>query len=322
MGFQRTDIQRNAYENNILNLEKRYYELILEVIQSPDFKQDLLLIEKEIKDNYPEYRDIWDLKNKIKVPAERLTRHHIYIQWHNIIRGIYPSPVSSDLGIKTNDAVICIDLKTIDTHGNSGDISSTAVENNQTSFDNRNYPYIPTTSNLKSIDHYSRLPVLTYVIKIIYTDNGYSFNLSREDYPTIVVACIPNGEISKLFDYNIIENFKTYNYYSQRDGDYYISIPIPAGLTNSEQDQYVENYCLLESDRDYTKVQIGSKPAYLDLATRILWWKTSERNTKVIRPVKSGGSVRFSNEILKNRYDSSNRPWLGYKEFTLEPPLL
>ena len=322
MGLQRTDILRNAYENNVLNLEKKYYELILGVIHSPGFKQDLLLIEKEIKDNYPEYRDIWDLKNKIKVPAERLTRHHIYIQWHNIIRGIYPSPVSSDLGIKTDDAVICIDLKTIDTHGNSGDISSTAVENNQTSFDNRNYPYIPTTSNLKSIDHYSRLPVLTYVIKIIYTDNGYSFSLSREVYPTIVVACIPNGEISKLFDYNIIENFKTYNYYSQRDGDYFISIPIPAGLTSSEQDQFVENYCLVESERDYTKVQIGTKPAYLDLATRILWWKTSERNAKVIRPVKSGGSVRFSNEILKNRYDSLNRAWLGYKEFVLEPALL
>lgn len=322
MGLQRTDIQRNAYENNILNLEKKYFELILEVIQSSEFKQDLLLIEKEIKDNYAEYRDIWDLKNKIKVPAERLTRHHIYTKWHDIIKGIYPSPVSSDVGIKTDDAVICIDLKTIDTHGNSGDTSSTAVENNQTSFNNRNYPYIPTISNLKSIDHYSRLPVLTYIIKIIYTDNSYNFSLSREDYPTIVVTCIPNGEISKLFDYNIIENFKTYNYYSQRDGDYFVSIPIPSGLTNSEQDQFVENFCLVESERDYTKVRIGTKPAYLDLATRILWWKTSERNTKVIRPVKSGGSVRFSNEILKRRYDESNRAWLGYIEFVLEPPLL
>lgn len=71
MGLQQTDIMRNAYENNILNLEKKYFKLILEEIQSSDFKQDLLLIEKEIKDNYAEYRDIWDLKNKIKVPAER-----------------------------------------------------------------------------------------------------------------------------------------------------------------------------------------------------------------------------------------------------------
>lgn len=322
MGLQRIDIPRNAYENNVLNLEEKYFNLILDVIKSHNFKQDLLLIEKEIKDNYAEYRDIWHLKNKIKIPAERLTRHHIYTQWHDIIRGIYPSPVSSDLGIKTDDAVICIDLKTIDTHGNSGDISSTAVENNQTSFNNRNYPYIPTTSNLKSIDHYSRLPVLTFIVKVIYTDNNYNFSLSREDFPTIIVTCIPNGEISNLFDYNIIENFKTYNYYSKRDGDYFVSIPIPSGLTNSEQDRFVENYCLIESERDYSKVKIGTKPAYLDLATRILWWKTSEKKANVIRPVKSGGSVRFSNEILKKRYNSSNIAWFGYTEFVLGSPLL
>lgn len=322
MGRQNVGLQRNTYENNILDLEKKYYNLILEVIQSSAFKYDLLLIEKEIKDNYSEFRDIWDLKNKIKVPAERLTRHHIYIQWHSIIRGIYPSPVSSDLGIKTDDAIICIDLKTLDTHSNSGDISSTAVEKNQTSFNNKNYPYIPTISNLKSIDHYSRLPVLTYVIKIIYTDNNYSFCLSREAFPTIVLACIPNGEISRLFDFNIIDNFKTYHYYNHRNGDYYAPIPIKAGLSNIEEDAFVENYCIHESGRDYAKVQIGNKPAFIDLATRVLWWKTSEKNKKVIRAVKSGGSVRFSNQILKERYDSRNEAWLGYQEFILDDPIL
>jgi hypothetical protein len=321
MSKQNTTIARNAYENNILNLEKKYYALILEVVQSTAFKNDLLLIEKEIKDNYPEYRDIWKIKNKIKVPAERLTRHHIYKQWHNIIKGIYPSPVSSDLGIKTDDAIICIDLKTLDTHSNSGDVSSTAVEKNQTSFDNGNYPYVPTESNLKSIDHYSSLPVLTYIVKIIYTDDNYSFKLSREHYPTIVATCIPNGEISKLFENNIIENFKTYDYYTKKDGDYYKPKPIPDGLTSERENAYVEHYCLEESLNDFTKVDINGKPAFLDLSRRILWWKTSRSNSKVIGAVKSGGSVRFYNVILKERYDSDNNPWLGYQEFLLEPPL-
>lgn len=321
MGRQNNNIRRDDYENNILELEKKYFNLILNVIQSDTFKNDLLLVEKEIRDNYPEYRDVWDLKNKLKVPAERLTRHHIYTQWHDLIKGIYPSPVSSDIGLRTEDAVVCIDLKTLDTHGNSGDISSTAVEKNQTSFDNKNYPYIPTSSNLKSIDHYSRLPVLTYIVKIIYTDNNYSFCLSRENYPTVIVTCIPNGQISKLFDFNIIENFKTYDYYTQRYGDYYASVSIPKGLSNEEQDKFVENYCLIESERNYAKVMIGSKPAYLDLATRILWWKTSESNNKVIRAVKSGSSVRFSNDILKERYDSNGNPWEGYFEFTLSERL-
>lgn len=322
MGEQQIDISRNVYENNILDLEKKYFNLILKIIQSEGFKEDLLLVEKEIKDNYPEFRDIWHLKNKIKVPAERLMRHHVYIQWHDIIRGIYPSPVSSDLGIKMDDAIICIDLKTIDTDGNSGDISSTAVENNQTSFNNKNYSYIPTASNLKSIDHYSRLPVLTYIIKIIYTDDKYSFCLSRDLFPTIILACIPNGEISKLFNFDIIENFKTYNYYTPRDGECYESIPIPLNLLSSEENDFVEDYCLNKSGEEFTKVNInGTKPAFYNLKTRVLWWKTSEKNMSVIRAVKSGGSVRFSNEILKNRYDSLNEPWIGYYEFTLDSPV-
>jgi hypothetical protein len=77
-----------------------------------------------------------------------------------------------------DDAVICIHVKTIDIKGNHRDIKSTSVEKNQTSFVNENYPIIPTAANLKSIDHYSRFPVLTFIIKVIYTDDNYSFSLS------------------------------------------------------------------------------------------------------------------------------------------------
>ena len=321
MGKQNVSIPRNSYENTILDMEHKYFDLILKVVQSEEFKKDLLLIEKEIKDNYQEYRNTWALKNKIKVPTERLFRHHIYIQWHKLIKGIYPSPVSSDVGIKTDDAIICIDLKTLDTIGNSNDIFSTTVERNQTSFNNRKYPYITTLSNLKAIDHYSGVPVLTYIVKIIYTDNSYSFKLCRQDYPTIIVTCIPNGEISKLFDYNIIENFKTYDYYSERDGEYYKPVLIPPGLNNHQVNEYVRNYCLIESDRNYVETMINSKPAYLDIATRVLWWKTSDKKIKMIRAVKCGSSIRFSNAILKERYDSSNNNWDGYVNFILDAPL-
>jgi len=319
MGAQRTDIQRNDYENKILDLEKKYYELILKVILSNEFKEDLLLIEKEIKDNYPEFRDLWDLKNKIKVPAERIVSHHIYMQWNEIITGIYPSPVSSDIGFKVEDAIICIDVKTIDTHGNSGDISSTQVEKNQTSFSNKNYPYIPTASNLKSIDHYSRLPVLTYIVKIIYTDDSYSFKLSRNDYPSMVLTCIPNGEISKLFEYNIIENFKTYDYYSTTNGKQFDAIIIPDELTGNDLEEYMDHVCVVE--RNYVKTSIGAKLAYYDMLSRTLWWKTSMSKKSVIRAVKCGSSVRFSNAILKERYDSKNISWNGYIETTLPKPL-
>lgn len=319
MGNQDNNIVRNNYENKILDMEKKYFLKILSIIQSANFINDLLLIEKEIKDNYPEFRDIWDLKNKIKVPAERLVRHHLYIQWHSEIKGIYPSPVSSDVGIRMEDAVICVDVKTIDTNGNSGDIKSTQVEKNQTSFVNKNYPYIPTVSNLKSIDHYSRLPVLTFVIKIIYTDNSYSFILSRDKYPSIVLTCIPNGEISKLFDFNIIDNFKTYDYYSKQDDVRLDAIEIPKSLKGDEIEQFMDEECV--NKRNFQKTSIGSKVAYYDMVTRTLWWKTSYNKKAVIRAVKSGSTVRFNNSILKDRYDSNGNPWDGYIETQLPKPI-
>jgi hypothetical protein len=321
MGHQNNNVVRNDFENKILDMEKKYFHKLMNIIQSVAFTNDLLLIEKEIKDNYPEFRDIWDLKNKIKVPAERIVRHHIYTQWYSDIKGIYPSPVSSDVGIRMEDAVICVDVKTLDTVGNSGDIKSTSVEKNQTSFSNKHYPYILAVSNLKSIDHYSRLPVLTFTVKIIYTDDNYSFKLSRDNYPSVVLVCIPNGEISKLFDYNIIENFKTYDYYSEKDGTKFESIKIPTSLkTNTDVEQFMDKVCISERNFHKTKVS-GLKTAYYDPETRTIWWKTSQNNKPVIRAVKSGSSVRFSNSILQDRYDSNGVSWNGYIEIQLPNPL-
>ncbi|TYR72590.1 hypothetical protein FZC79_22195 [Rossellomorea vietnamensis] len=321
MGYQKKHIVRNDFENKILDIEKKYFNKLLKIIQSESFIDDLLLIEKEIKDNYPEFRDIWDLKNKLKVPAERLVTHHIYMQWHSEIKGIYPSPVSSDVGIRMKDAVICVDMKTIDTDGNSGDIKSTSVEKNQTSFSNKNYPYVPMQANLKSIDHYSRLPVLTFVIKLIYTDDKYSFKLNRNKYPSIVLTCIPNGEISKLFDFNIVDNVKTYDYFSKKDGEHFEPIQIPSTLKTREAiETYMDKVCI--DDRKFNRANLGgSKLAYYNTATRTLWWQTTESRKKVIRAVKSGSSVRFSNKTLKARYDSTDEPWEGYIEMHLPEPI-
>lgn len=313
MSKQSTSIQRNEYENNILDLEKKYFEIIKSVVMHDDFKRDLSLIEKEISDNYTKFDDLWNLKNKIKVPAERVVRHHLYVKMVDLIKGIFPSPLSSDFGIRTEDAVVCIDIKTIDTNGNEGDLRATSVEKNQTSFDNKNYPYIKIPANLNAVDDYSRLPVLTYVVKIVYTDNGYSFKLCRDNFPSMVLTCIPNGKIAKLFDYNIVANCKTYDYYNVRnDGVDYA----PIELTEAEKNNnaLIDAKCLA---RGFAKLNNFSKPAYYDSKTKCLWWKTSFANKSVIAPVKSGSSVRFLNEILKDRYDSKNQPWQGYIEWNI-----
>ncbi|WP_195979960.1 hypothetical protein [Clostridium butyricum] len=321
MSFQDITIARNTMENTILDLEKKYFSIISNVLTSNDFVNDLLLIEKEIRENYPKFKDTWDLKNKLKIPAERLVRHHIYTQLNNLITGIYPSPISSDLGIKLQDTVLCIDVKTVDTVGNKVDITSTQVEKNQISFQNTNHPYITTKSNLESIDHYSRLPVLTYVVKIIYNDDDYSFSLSRMQHPSLVLACIPNGEISKLFNNDIIYNFKTYDYYTEKDNPCFKEIIVPPTCkTPQDQNLFVQDYCV--NQMNFSEIKVNkSKSAYYDATKRVIWWLTSINNKKVIRAVKSGSTARLSNEVLKKRYDSHNNIWDGYIEMPIPNPL-
>lgn len=324
MAKQNETILRTSMQNTILDLEKKYFAKIESIFCSEAFINDLLLIEKEIRENYPKFKDTWELKNKIKVPAERVIRHHVYMQLSNEICGIYPSPISSDFGVKMDDCVLCIDAKTLDTVGNAGDIKATAAEPNQVSFDNSRHKYIPTLSNLESIDHYSRLPVLTFIVKIIYTDNNYSFTLARGEHPSIVLTCLPNGELSNLFDKDIIQNFKTYDYYSEKDSEEFTPHYVPSSCSSkAEKDEYTKSYCV--EQRSFLPIEIelehGTKQAYFDSANRCLWWLTSLRNKAVVMAVKNGSSMRFSNDILKQRFDSSNEPWDGYKEYQLPDPL-
>lgn len=324
MPNQNLSVQKTEMQNKILELEKKYFTILENVFTSQAFIDDLLLVEKEIRENYPKFQNTWNLKNKIKIPAERLVRHHVYTKLHDIITSVYPSPISSDLGIMTDDCVICIDVKTIDTVGNSVDISSTQVEPNQVSFQNTNHKYIQTVSNLESIDHYSRRPVLTYVIKIIYTDDNYSFKLSRSDKPSLVLACIPNGELSNLFDNDIIKNFKTYSYYTEADKPCFSSKLIPAQYDTPEKRRdYVEDYCVntLNFPKTIVETDNRSKNAYFDVVNRCLWWETSINKKPAIRAVKSGSTARLSNEILKDRFDSKNNSWIGYKHLPIPDAL-
>jgi len=315
MSNQNICISRDAFQNKILNLEKKYFNILYNVINSNSFKDDLLAIEKEMKTNYGEYKLTWKSVNKINIMTERLIYHNIYTQLTEIIKGIYPSPISSDLGVRTDECILCIDAKTINYKTNKGDISSTQLENNQCSFNNKNYIGIQTKANLKATDYFHEieLPVLTFIIKIIYYDDGHSFKLNKNNsFPTIVLTCIPNGELSDLFDYNIIENYKTYNYFSVSDGDKYAPVFIPEDKSSGEIDTFILNEFVLK--RGFISVKINNKIAFLDPITKTTWWETSNENKKCIRAVKSGSNVRVKNDYLKKRYDSENNEWFGYTQ--------
>lgn len=320
MAKQDISVIRNENQNLILDIEKKYFNEIKRIITTESFMNDLLLIEKEVRENYDKYAKTWKLKNKIKIPAERLIRHHVYKEMLNQLVGIYPSPISSDLGLLLEDCVLCVDVKTVDTKGNPVDISSTQVEPNQISFKNSKHKYFKAISNLEAYDHYSSKPVLTYVVKIIYTDNDIRFCLSRGPKPSLVLACIPNGELSPLFCCDIVKNFKTYEYYTAADGENYSPIEVPRTITSKEE--RLSFFCNKCEEKGFAKNTLpGGKIVYYDIEHDCRWWLVSSNKKHSIMAVKNGSTMRLYNDMLKERYDSKNEPWFGYEEFPIPDPL-
>lgn len=333
LAYQNNILERTLIQNNILDLEKKYFKHIEDLVNSPNFLNNLLDTEAQIQNNYSRLKDVWNVKNLLKIPAERLVRYNIYKEF-DFITGYYASPVSSDIGVKTEEAILNIDIKTIDTKGNSTDVQPIIFEHNQFSFKNKNLdPYnefecFPVSSNLPSIDPYTDLPILTYVVKFIYTDNKKSFSLYRGNkHYSIAVACIPNGELSNLFDYDIVSNFKDYKYYNIKSDPYFLPKTIvakkdaPPNFTKPDIFyDYVQS--AIDIDANWTKIYGRSKPGYYDPNQEIPWFLVERgkgpNKIYTLEPVKKGNAARIPNSILKERYDSNNDPWCGYKTFTIK----
>ena len=225
MSEQKTYVQRTRLQNTILDLENKYMEVIENIITSDNFIQDLKNIESETQEYYEILDEVWGKKNKIKEASERLLRHHMYTNFPNASR-FYPSPISCDIALELDDIILNIDVKTIDKIGNSGELKTTQFEHNQTSFVNKpvlasgSFPGFRVQSNIKSIDPRTQKPILTFLVKIGYSDNGEGdFHLlNSTNYPSLVLTCLPNGTLSNLFDNDLFANFKDYVYYEQHNG--------------------------------------------------------------------------------------------------------
>lgn len=321
----------------ILDLEKKYFNIFWELFTSNEFTTDLSIIENEIKLQYEFLQNTWELKNKLKVPAERLVRQYVYKNLSHLVEHIYPSAVSSDVAFITKDAVINIDIKTLDKVGNKGDISNLQFENNQSSFRNVNldisskYPESGVRVECLLPLQYSynssvAKPMLTYFFTIVYQDDNSSFSLCRDsNLETIHLKCLPNGFTSILFDYDIVNNFKTYTYLEKKHGFE------PIYLTNNKNDvekkikEFVKqnpNYDLINGRTKlgvYSPSQIHPK-----YNTKGVSWfpvprkKKTEKETKYyLSAINKGNTSRLSNTTLITRYDSTDTLWYGLKKYTL-----
>lgn len=323
---------------HILDLEKKYFDILWNIFTSKGFINDLQVIEKEIQKEYDFLHKTWELKNKLKIPAERLTRQYIYRDLSEIIKHIYPLAISSDCAFITNDAVINLDVKTLDTIGNQGDIKNLQFENNQSSFDNVNLDAdakIP-NSGIKvecllpqeySYNGEKPLPVLTYFLTIIYSDDGKSFNLNRDDnYQTIYLKCLPNGFLSPLFDNDIVDNFKDYLYFKQNS-------KFPPEYLTDDKNKIVEKLKeFIRKKPEFILIQgrskigaFNSKQIHPKYKTSGISWFPVSRIDKVnkklfhyyLEAVYKGHTNRLSNSKIETRYDSDDNIWIGVKKYKL-----
>ncbi len=330
MSKQYTDIKRTAEQNKILDLEQKYMTIIENIVTSKDFIEDLKHIEKETQEYYEILQEVWGKKNKVKEVSERLLRHHIYLKFSGSER-FYSSPISCDIALELDDIILNLDVKTIDKVGNAGELNSTQFEHNQTSFINKKvlssgyFPGFVVKSNLQSIDPRTHKPILTFLVKIGYSDDGHGtfYFINSTKYPSLVVTCLPNGALSNLFNDNLFSNFKDYTYYDHVTGIYYK----PRYITS--KDEFVTltetaKFNRIEQQTDIPEswkriTWSNNKVGYYDDEKKVVWWTVEKKKVNhwdiYLKAVKNGNTARFNDAWLEERYNSNNEYWCGEQKY-------
>ena len=330
MSKQYIDIKRTEEQNKILDLEQKYMTIIENIVTSRDFLEDLKHIEEETQEYYEILQEVWGKKNKVKEVSERLLRHHIYLKFSGSER-FYSSPISCDIALELDDIILNLDVKTIDKVGNAGELNSTQFEHNQTSFINKkvlsseDFPGFVVKSNLQSIDPRTHKPILTFLVKIGYSDDGHGtfYFINSTKYPSLVVTCLPNGALSNLFNDNLFSNFKDYTYYDHVAGIYYK----PRYITSKDEFTSLAEKAKFNRIEQQTDIPESwkritwpnNKVGYYDESKKVVWWTVEKKQGKhwdiYLMAVKNGNTARFNDTWLEERYNSNNEYWCGEQKY-------
>ena len=318
-------------QKKILELEKKYFEILETFFSGDKFKKDLQNIKKEIQDNYCDLSKETKNHNKIQIALERILRFHIYgrsISNLNIEKPYY-SPISCDIAFETKDAIIHIDSKTIDLIENKGDIKFLQFLPNQSSFNGKGmgpfgYKIRDKSFEYNGVPIISRLPtwkaskpILTYFLKLIYSDNGSQFDFQKEN--NLTFTSLPNGELSELFTGTLIDRAKTYCYSSEDE-------PIELGQVKLKKGVLHElfntgNINLPDKNDECILSRIKSKDVIWDHKNQKLWTPVSKKvRNKTFQELKvciGIDTARISSNDLKARFDHQDNPWDGHKVYTV-----
>ena len=187
------------YLKKIETLEREYLEQIYYILTiDKDKLINALNSKNDIKDDWFE---VPKLKNSdIAIGSER-----IFYWLFNQFGKPNSSPIGSDLFFETYNAFIHIDIKTVNFKSNKGDfVKRLNIGKNQTSYNGiityenggfKEYycSHLPTHYNKNKIDEKI---CLSYFIGILTSK-------LRGDIQTIILTCVPNGELANFYDNGI-----------------------------------------------------------------------------------------------------------------------
>ena len=322
--------------NTILDLEKKYMNLLYSIFSSYDFEYEVKKIETYVSKNYEQINNLYDKKNKVDIAIERLIRYFIYTKLKNIQRP-YASPISCDMAIEMDDCILNIDSKTIDSVGNLSDSNYFHFESNQSSFEHDNfgvikdvsnriiYTGIPVRSNLPSVDPFVKKPLLTFFLKVIYSDNGKSFSLYN-GANNISLTCLPNGILSSLFNKNIVFNFKTFTYnadtYLIGPKNYLDSKGINFYNSYSDPQKFLDELKLIGFEIPFPYQNIGlikGRPVIISNGLAFVPVKRGTgSNTKYfLESILHGHTARILYPTLTDRLDSKGIKWYGHLDWKI-----
>lgn len=294
-------------EIHISDIEQFYYDDLLNELKTDQtYNKSLLGIEKWIQSNYS-FFGAWKNPNKVKLAVQRLIANYCYANYQHFLK-IYVSPISSDIAFETKDAIINIDSKTVSETGNKGDFRSLFFSPNQASFNHKGfgnalsssntYPGMPINFAIPPIDPSTKKPILTFFIMYKYFDNGTSFSWFRnEEEPNVKFICIPNGDLSNLFNNDLgIKGAKTFIYEKIANplggNDIFHTLPLSHKFSKNS-----------------FKVEVGDRVGWYVPNNNETWLPYPTKKPKEFRRTLSAGTCRIQFSNLKTRYDSKNNTW-------------
>jgi hypothetical protein len=291
-------------EIDILDLEKNYFLKLEKVFKSSQFILDIRKVENWLNTNYAKQQS-FKRTNKVDLACQRLINFAIMKQLFSNIVGVYASPISSDIAFEMKDIILNIDAKTVKENTNKGDFESLFYGPNQVSFKHENYlkntsfPGIPVHCFLPSIDPMTKKPLLSFFVMLKYFDDDIQFSWSKAN-TNIRLISMPNGEISRFFNGDIISSPKTYDYETTKSGK-------------------IKHVTLSKNHKFNNAIQIPNRgnDIFYVTNTKETWSFLKSAKPPVFKMPLSVHARRTDFDVLDTRYDSIGNKWKGVSSWKI-----